>query len=135
MNELIEYFRSIPTKKQKADERFEKRKLKTDRTILTYVQILNFIAKRVGIDDIFTHLAFPIDLSNDVKNYLDTLSLSDRQKKSMVLSQYIPFLKLDKEIEKFHAREYLNICKEVKTYTVADRSKLSGTNQRTDTFN
>ena len=115
MNELIEYFRSIPTKKQKADERFEKHKPKTDRTILTYVQILNFIAKRIGINDIFTHLAFPVDLSNEVKTYLDTLSLSDRQKKSMVLSQYIPFLKLDKEIEKFHVREYLNICKEAKT--------------------
>ena len=46
MNELIEYFRSIPTKKQKPDERFEKRKPKTDRTILTYVQILNLLQKK-----------------------------------------------------------------------------------------
>ena len=74
MNELIEYFRSIPTKKQKPDERFEKRKLKTDRTILTYVHILIFIAKKVGVNDIHSHYAFPVDLSTEVKNYLDTLS-------------------------------------------------------------
>ena len=66
---------------------------------------------------------FAITDYDKIKTYLDTLSLSNRQNKSMILSRCIPFLGLNKEEKEKYVRLYLDISKEAKTPSAYARPK------------
>ena len=86
-------------------------------SVRQYTRALLLVARKMGhvLLDTPEDQLFAITDYDKIKTYLDTLSLSNRQNKSMILSRYIPFLGLNKQEEEQYVRLYLDISKEAKT--------------------